>query len=482
MAAAPGVVTYNRINPLSVMQILMQYQGQKRAAKAREDQGLRAERDKAMDYSDKFNAPVTKFDAVNNAYSNDVNVLMTQGTRQYLNDHPNDFRGAEEYSKRTGRYIMDLGHQINTWKGALDDQEKILRDGISNGYIKEDAISKHRDIYTRPDGSPKISQATDGSTDWSELRASMADSEKIFDDPTIYDVDGLIRYKVGQIKDKKQELISDYKGYPGRTPDLLVQTLESGLDYMRDPKNPNRYLVDDNMKPVPLINEEWLKFFRTDADTRLVLDTYGGKTPEEQIQFLQKKVLSEYDQPKFDQSIVKGNEIDQTDRRYYAFGSGFRFPIADLEDRDNRLEQIVTKNRPDLLSGVSDPSSDLGAFYGNKEGKPIGPGQKPETIVLLHSGRLDGADQNLAEQIANTDDIFAKMALMQKAGIGVKPEVYSIGSDEDKRKTKIALSLRLDKLDTKRSIGEEYSNYVEAKRKSQTGSIAQKMKAAAQKK
>lgn len=480
MAAAPGVVGGNSgVNPLNLMQMFLQYRQQGRMLKQRQDENDRAERDRTIKYAEQFGRTLSEWDDVNNAIINDGGVLMNK-TQQLLHEKkdPNDVTKA---IYKDGMNLLATAQEMTNAKKNLEIMRGDINKGIDEGIFKPDVVrSKFNDIVRNPNGTIKLSQNPDGSTNWMELRNSLAKSPELFNDPSIYDEYGVVSKWVGGLKDWQNDYLSKFSNAPGRTPDLVREKIESGLEYMIDPKT-NKIMVDDNMNPIPKIDDTWLKIARTDKNMKVVLDAFGGNTRESQMQYLKNMVVPQMDQPKIEKQLIQGHPIPEADRRYFAFGSGFRFPIADLEDRDKRLEEIVTKTRPDLLSGLHDPSSDLGAAYADKDGNPIKSGQKPESIILLHSGRMDGVDKNVAEQIAAIDDVFAKMALMQKAGIAIKPEVYPIKTDEEKRKAKIAMSLRLDKLDAKRSIGEEYSNYVEAKRKSQTSSIAAKMKEAAKK-
>jgi hypothetical protein len=160
-----------------------------------------------------------------------------------------------------------------------------------------------------------------------------------------------------------------------------------------------------------------------------------------------------------------GHKYSDSDRRYFAYGSGFSHPIADLEARDERLQKIVTEPRYDLLEGVNDEKSDMTTYYADSKGKLIPPGssQKPAKIIMAYVGLPEGNEMAPDKWAAMS--MTDKILYQQAKGKVIKKKDFDLSTDEGKKRAKIAMSLRLDNIDTKRSIGEEFSNFQEAKYK-----------------
>lgn len=459
----------------NLMQLYLQYRGQNKAAKAKEADEQWKKTNEVLDYADKFGLDISKFDELNRGLADETNIKLRQGTRQYLQQNPNDFNGAKQYAAKTADELKVKVSEYNAWKATLDDLGKKVQDGYSKGIYNKGAVESVRALYLNPDGSLKANRNPDGTlNDW-DIRNSMKDAHRILDNPAIYDEEGTLKSWVGTLDEQATQFITKLSGGPGRTMDEIEQTVKSGLQYMKAPDGSLK--IDDDGNPIPVINEFTLKMAMMNPEARTVIDAYGGPTKESKIAYLQDKITPQMDKVAIDRQVIKGNAIPQEDKFYYAYGSGFRTPIADLEARDERLEKIVTNNRPDLLSGLSDPSSDLKAFYANSDGKPLNSGEKPQSIVLVHVGRSEKESG-----VVDETSLASVLNAMRNSSLDIKPEVYPIGDAEKNRKAKIAMSLRLDKVDSKRAIGEEYSNFVEAKRKNGSASIAEKMKAAAKKK
>jgi hypothetical protein len=198
---------------------------------------------------------------------------------------------------------------------------------------------------------------------------------------------------------------------------------------------------------------------------QIVDDNLGDNASHAQKKEFLTGLLKGYNPVEIKNSIQLGHKIDQADRRYFAFGRGFRNQPADLEDRDQRYEEIVNNNRPDLLESVNDTDSDLQGYYADAKGNPIKPGdpRKPSKLIMAYVGMPEGTGMS--------PETWAKMSTMDKIlyqaakGKVLKKNEFDLNTEEGKRKAKIAMSLRQDKIDPKRAIGEEYSDYVEAKRK-----------------
>lgn len=374
MAAAPGVVTYNRINPLSVMQLLMQYQGQKRAAKARQDAAQWEETKKVLDYGDKFRPELTIDPDLNNALVKNTEVRLRQGVRNHLTERPGDTSGALAYSAREIDNIRVLKTEYENWiKTDLDIKGRVEK-GINNGRYSDQMKDAQRKITRNPDGTVKLYPNADGTVNDMELRQSMANAHKIFDDPNNYSQAGVFRATVNDLP----ELVKSYREkldtFPGRTPDQNEDEIKAGLQYMKNPKGGLMY--DENMNPIPIVNDFTLRIIKQDEDARFMIDTYGGPTEESQIEYLKKWITPGVEATTVKSQLIKGNNIpDGSD-------SGSTKQTLDIQLQDSPASNFkpIEEVGTDRANGFRGKSIDLqnvftgaqrqGRFY-DKQGKQI---------------------------------------------------------------------------------------------------------------
>jgi len=405
--------------------------------------------DDLLDYNEKFR-PETKFADLNYTLANSAKEV-SDITRQRLRETNNPSLVMAE-AQNMQREVLALGKEMDGWKADIEGLDKTIAELQGKGILKPEAKQAVRYGWRNQDGSIKSIP---------EIRQWANKMGETLNDPSIYDPKGTAKNWVSGLKDQSTHLYSKMKGAIGYNDDDVETTIKSKLNYRKDA---NGLILDENGNAIPEINDLTLNLAMQDPYMRTVINANGGPTAETKKQYLQSLIEPGADITDFgDRQITRGQKIPEEDRFYYAYGSGFRTPVADLEKRDQRLQEIVTNNRPDLLSGLNDPNSDLSAVYANSNKQPLKPGEKPAMIIMAHTGRQEIADEQLAETIANTKDVWAKMALLQKAGIGVKTEEFPITTAEEKRRAKIAMSKRADKIDTKRAIGEDYDNFVEAK-------------------
>lgn len=444
---------------------------QSQAARQRQEQQQALARQKqvddALDYNEKFR-PETKFADLNYTLANEAK-KVSDVTRQRLKETNNPSLAMAE-ANNMQREVLALGKEMDGWKSDIDTLDKTVGDLQAKGILRPEAKQAVRYGWRNTDGSVKSIP---------EIRQWANKMGETLNDPTIYDPKGTAKNWVAGLKDQSTHLNYKLKGAVGYNDDDVETTIKSKLKYKTDATG---LVLDEDGNPIPEVNDFTLSLAMQDPYMRTVITANGGPNAETKKQYLQSLVEPGADITDYgDRQITRGQRIPEEDKFYYAYGSGFRTPVADLEKRDQRLQEIVTNNRPDLLSGLNDVNSDLSAVYANSKGEPLKPGEKPAMILMAHVGRQEIADEKLAETITNTKDVWAKMALMQKAGIGVKTEKFPISTAEEKRLAKIAMSKRADKIDTKRAIGEDYDNFVEAKyqsdlRKNKTTSSGVKWK------
>ena len=169
------------INPLSTY---MSYSAQRQRNRAALEAQQRAERDKAMDYLDKFN-PSSKFEIFNR----DVND-QAKGVRQWYIQQKELGRGDLEIMpelKHKQGQVLSYAEEADGWKKIIDDLEtKVNNDPIRYKVEGPDTLkSLLRNIYLNADGSKK--------QDINEIREGFNNADRLLYDPRVINEDGAIK-------------------------------------------------------------------------------------------------------------------------------------------------------------------------------------------------------------------------------------------------------------------------------------------------
>jgi len=285
----------------------------------------------------------------------------------------------------------------------------------------------------------------------------------IYKDSKGYNVASIVNRFMDSLPDQINAHETEVWGKLGITYD--IQKTKDKLGLQMD-ANGNVVLDPRTGKPAIAMTDEVFLMAKSNPYLKQIVDdNLGENAPLPQQREFLTQLLKGQNPVDIQNSKQLGHKIDKEDRRYFAYGSGFRNQIADLEDRDSRLQKIVTEPRYDLLEGVNDEKSDLTTYYADEKGNPIKPGtnKKPSSIVMAYVGIPEGSEMDLDKwsKMDRMDQLFYQQA----KGKVVKNKVFDLSTDEGKKRAKIAMSLRLDNIDPKRSIGEEFSNFQEAKYK-----------------
>lgn len=297
-----------------------------------------------------------------------------------------------------------------------------------------------------------------------------ADHDEIFDDVSGYNVPSIVERFMKSLPDMINADETEKWGKLGVTYDIQQTKDKLGLQF---DANGNVIIDPRTNRPAIAMTDEVFGMASNNPYLKKIMDASIGTDASiaDQKSFMT-GLLRGYNPVEVKNSVQLGHKIDKEDKRYYKFGYGFRQPIADLEDRYNRLNEIVNNNRPDLLEGLHDPNSDIQAYYADSKGNPVREGQNPAKIVLAYVGLPEGNEMSPEkwEAMSLTD----KILYQQARGKVLKKTQFDISTEENKRKARIAMSNRLDKIHAKTSIGEEYSNFEEAMRKEQSKSQKKK--------
>lgn len=434
-------------NPLAVIQ-------QNQAAKIkRADQILEEERknrDKLVDDFRKFNP-----DEVWSPFYQEIN----QDVQAKVRDPFYQMRNERQPIAAVQKYLDRAYGDINTKVAKINwmkDQHKEAMDTIESNdvgkfYKQSQTKRAVNDVFFNGRAARPSS----------EIDADQI--QGVFDNPDNFDVNAISIDFMKSVPDKVNQKYTEEWGKYGQQYDVQETKTKIGIQTIIGPDGRETVVLDKRtgLPKIGMTDEVYIQAMQNPYLSKVVEKYVPDGDQQKEKEFLT-GLLEGLDPASIQSRPQMGFRKPEDEIRYSAYGRGFRMPIADLEDRDSRLEKIVNDGRPELLEGLSDPNSDNQAYYANKDGQPIKPGQKPEMIVLARVGTAETEEGIPFSEMSPEQRIDYFMKEVTKGRI-LKENKIPIATAEDKRRAKIAMSLRLDKMDGKRSIGEEYSNFVEAK-------------------
>lgn len=437
----------NAINPL---QVTLQYQAgrQKRADMLLDEE--RKQRDALVDDLRKFNP-----DKVWEPFFSEVNDYVQTNVR----DRFHQLRGQGVPITSIDRDLQARKGDANTlvnkinWLKSQHQEAMDTIDSNDVGKFYKNSQTKRalNDIYF----NGRVAKPS------SEIDASKI--QDVFDNVDNMDLNAVSIEFMKYLPDKVNQKYTQEWGKYGQNYDIQETTTKLGHQKVIGPDGRASTVLDirTGLPKISMTDEVYLQAMENPYLSKAVEKYAPGNDIQKQKDLLT-KLLEGLDPNSVQSRPQMGHRTPDEERRYSAYGSSFRLPIADLEDRDSRLEKIVSENRPELLAGVNDPNSDNQTYYGDALGNPIKAGGKPSTIVMARVATPEGAEE-IPWTSLTPDQKMDRLFEQAAKGKIVKNEIMPIGTAEEKRKAKILMSLRLDKMDGKRSIGEEYSNFVEAK-------------------
>ncbi len=286
---------------------------------------------------------------------------------------------------------------------------------------------------------------------------------QVFENPDLFNVNNIAVEFMKSLPEKVNQYYTDMWNPLGQQYNVQETKTKLGFQYARNPQTGQDEIVIDERTGQPKISmtpDVYIQAVQNPYLSKLVERDLPKGTVEQKKQYLT-AILEGQDPKDIKNRPQLGFKTDQADRRYYIFGKGgygYRFPEADLKDRDATLDRAVKGQGEDVLAYFGEATKDVKASYGkDKTGKFIQityPSTNPQFV------------EKPQEEVDKMSDAEKSAYLTSRyATKEIKTSKYPINNENEQRAAKIALSQRMDEIDKKRSIGEDYMRYVDDKRK-----------------
>lgn len=421
------------INPLS---LYLQYSGQRERNKAAAAAQQRAERDKAMDYLDKFN-PTSKFQELNYRVADRVKENVRDW---YTGNVEAGATGPRLKSELQNRQANELAYveETNAWKAKIDELEKDVKaDPIR---YKPEAISAVRDVYKNPDGTLRSDD---------EIRESLLNADALKFDPKVLNTEGVVKSWTEKLPEQSRVLLTNAYSAMGYSQDQIENIVKSGLTYEmeKDPQTGEmRPKLDDDLMPKVVVDEKTYRLAKADPYMNSLMSA-ASNDKNGQMNWLKQNVRGAGDKLSQDRQVISGKKLDaENDPKNSAFGINFGFDVTRIETRRDWLDKATSGNRADLLKGIGNITKDIKAEYSP---------DKKKIIVKFPSGLED-------PDLINNPNLAG---IMISPGKAQGTYELDISTPQAKKAARIALSEIVDSQlrDTKQAIGtDNYVKYEEA--------------------
>jgi len=421
------------INPLS---LYLQYSGQRERNKAAAAAQQRAERDKAMDYLDKFN-PTSKFQELNYRVADRVKENVRDW---YTGNVEAGATGPRLKSELQNRQANELAYveETNAWKAKIDELEKqVTSDPIR---YKPEAISAVRDIYKNPDGTLRSDD---------EIRESLLNADALKFDPRVLNTEGVVKAWTEKLPEQSRVLLTNAYSAMGYSQDQIENIVKSGLTYEmeRDEQTGEmRPKLDDDLMPKVVVDEKTYRLAKADPYMNSLMSA-AANDKNGQMNWLKQNVRGAGDKLSQDRQVISGKKLDtENDPKNSAFGINFGFDVTRIETRRDWLDKATSGNRADLLKGIGNITKDIKADYSP---------DKKKIIIKFPSGLED-------PDLINNPNLAG---IMISPGKAQGTYELDISTPQAKKAARIALSEIVDSQlrDTKQAIGtDNYVKYEEA--------------------
>lgn len=286
------------INPLSTY---MSYSAQRQRNRVALEAQQRAERDKAMDYLDKFN-PTSKFNELNYRVADRVKANVRDW---YVGNVQAGNSGTLLKNELQNRQAQELAYveETNAWKEQIDGLEKEIKaDPIRYKTGENSALSAVRDIYKNPDGTLRSDD---------EIRQSLLNVDALKFDPRILNTEGVVKSFVEKLPEQNKVLLSKAYSAMGYSPDEIETMVKSGLTYEME-KNPAtgqmQVAFNDDLTPKVVVDDKLYRMAKADPYMNsLMMDASANK--EGQMDWLRKNVRGQGDKVSIDRQVISGKRL-----------------------------------------------------------------------------------------------------------------------------------------------------------------------------
>lgn len=423
------------INPL---QVYMGQQAARQKQAAADQEQAKKDRDAIHDYMDKYK-PEAKWDPLKQRIAQRVNEIRDK-TYNLLDNAGNDTRkisAVERDARRSHGLLNEYIGETDAWKADYDAASKIIEDNIKAGLYKPESRSILRDVLYDNTGKLK---------DDNDIRAGMSQLQAIVEHPNNYDKNGVAISFMKGLPEKTNQYYTEVFNPLGQQYNIADTKTKLGLQT----DNVGNIVMDPRtgMPKINMTDDVYIQAMQDPMLSKIVQQEVPNGTVAQNKAYLS-ALLEGYDPKEVKNRPQLGFKEAEADRRYYIFGRGgygYKFPEADLRNRDELLNRVVSgTSGNDVLAYFGKLANDVRAGYSSKDAQ----GNKGKFIRLEYT---QGSATNPAT------------GYTQKS----KEVVYlPINTEEEKRTAKVALSQRMDEIDKKRAIGEDYPRYINDLRKMQ---------------
>jgi len=437
----------NSINPL---QLYIQQGAQRRQAQAAQQQQVIKQRDDLIKDLRQFNPDKVWepfYDEVNRKVQSDIrdfttNALAAGATPQQI---------IPEVEKRKGD-ANTLANKINWLKQQYTDLGKRIDD----------------DDFLNPDyyHSKLNNLVFNGNIARNSGEINLQDANQMFRDSKGYNVNKIVTNFMKELPQKVNQHYSDVYNQYGKMYNIEETETKLGHEYKMGPDGQRKIVIDPKtgLPKINMTDDVFTQALGNEYLMNIVTDGLSeagmAQNTKNQKDFLT-HLLAGQDPNQIKRDIRLGFKYPESNVRYKIFGGfGYKNNPDDLKGRDELLDRVVTsKDGDDVLSYFSNLTKDIKAEYATAGGKKV--------IKISYPGYNNDYIPPTPEQLDAMPAVAQLAALeeMRKNRI-MKSKPLPITTEDERRAAKIFLSERMDEIDKKRAIGQEYMTYINEKRKS----------------
>lgn len=416
-----------RIDPLQVFaQQIQQQQRNQVAIEAKK----RKDRDLVMDYADKF-SPETKFAQLNQRLGNSVEAELRNPVRQVLES--GDIRKADMIARKMQSHLDSRRREYDGWKATYDEASKIVEDNIKAGRFDPSARSVIRDTLFDNAGNLKPDN---------DIRAGIAQMESIVDHPNNLNPKWVAQNFVKTLPERITQHYTKVYNDLGQAYDVQENKTKLGLQM---DANGNIILDEKTGQPkVSMTDDVYIQALQDQDINKLIQRDIPNATTEQKKQYVT-NLLEGFDPKEVKNKPQLGFKTPEKYKRFsMSFGGGgYSVSEDDLKVRDTLLERAVSGEGKDIIAYFDKPGSNDRVSYATQDDK----GNRGKFIKVEFANSetevVDGVPKTVKKVI---------------------PQYIPINTGEQKRAAKIQLSARMDQIEKKTSVGEDYPRYVNEKR------------------
>lgn len=455
MAAEEGIVGRGQagifggsVNPL---QVYMQHTANRQRNRQLMYEEERKKRDSLIDDMRKFNP-----DKVWEPFYDESNRFIQQHVKDYttqaLNAGLPASRVSAEADKRKGE-ALTLINKINWQKSQFDE--------LGNRIDKDEYLDpsyyhqKKNDFFFNGMRAKPVN----------DIDTSKA--EDIFKDSKGYRVDKIVKDFMTGLPNKINQHYTMYWDQLGQNYDIQETGTKLGLQYADklgpDGKPTSAVVIDPRtgQPKISMTDDVFTQALGNNYLMNIVNDNLGPDASMNAKRAYLTGLLEGADPKQIKAQPRVGHKLDESDKFYHAFqgGAGYRTHPDDLNNRDELLDRVADGKGEDVLGYFGEATKDVKATY-DKDAKG-----KPTAVTITYPSYVAGT-KHLSDEEFQALSQSAKIEYLNNLSKSksIQTSTYPIATPEDRRKMKIALSQRMDEIDKKRSIGQEYVNYINEKR------------------